>query len=331
MAEIKPSYDNNRTQLGEQLPLSAPFSVTLSTSELCNFKCSYCFRSSPKGSNWGFAASEEIINRDIFNLATEQLSEFDGKVKVVSLSGHGEPLCNPELEDMASVLRQKVIAEKIEMHTNASLLTSSRSLKIVQAGFTRIVISLQGLSAEDYLRVCGAKINWDEFYGNIKILYNSKPHDLKVHIKISDAAITQGDEDKFYNLFDGISDSLYVEKAVPLWKGMGSQRGLNTNKYGEQTGEINYCPLVFYTLLISPRGDIYPCTRLPAPDRLGNVRDVSLLQAWNSPKRTGFLREHLVHSRHHHLPCKDCYIPINSITSSMDNIDPFKDDIIKRL
>ena len=331
MSEIKPSYESNRILLGEHLPLSTPFSIILSTSERCNFRCSYCFRSSKKDESWGFAASEEIIGQDIFDLTVSQLSEFPEKIKTISLSGHGEPLCNSLLEHMASKLRQAGVAEKIEMHTNASLLTPMRALKIASAGFTRIVVSLQGLTSEDYLRVCGAKINWDEFYRNIKILYENKPDDLKIHIKISDAAIKQGEDEKFYDLFDNMADSLYIENAVPLWKNVSLKSNKTVNKYGSKTTDICYCSLVFYTLLISPGGDIYPCTRLPSPNSLGNISDISLFQAWNSRERLEFLKEHLRLTRHGHAPCAGCFIPINTVVSQEDNIDPFKEVIWDRM
>ena len=216
MTNTRASYNEDRLCLGEQLPLEMPLSVILDVSERCNFRCSYCFRSKERDESWGYAAKNNLMSMEIFYRSVQQLAEFPQKIKSISLSGHGEPLCNPQIAEMARFLRTADVAERIDMHTNASLLTAETVKEIADAGFSRIVISLQGLNTDDYWRVCGTRLNWDAFWENLRLLYTIKTDNLQLHIKISEAAFgresMEADKVRFYKLFGDIADSISVEK-----------------------------------------------------------------------------------------------------------------------
>ena len=137
MGEIKPSFDTNRQILGQILPLDTPFTVIVDTSEACPFRCDYCFRSDPDKKN-------------------------------------GEPLCNRRLPDMARYLKQNHVSGRVSIHTNAALLDEKYALDLAESGIDRIVVSLQGLTAEKYREVCGFPLDYEVFYRNLKILYEAK-------------------------------------------------------------------------------------------------------------------------------------------------------------
>ena len=52
----------------------------------------------------------------------------------------------PHLVGMVRCLRTSGVTSRIEMHTNASLLTAEMAKEIARAGFSRIIVSLQSLS-----------------------------------------------------------------------------------------------------------------------------------------------------------------------------------------
>lgn len=335
MAIIRASYNEDRLCLGEKLPLDTPLSVILDISERCNFKCNYCFRSGRKDENWGYTAKNNLMSMNLLQRAVEQLSAFPQKIKSISLSGHGEPLCNPDIAAMARYLREYSITERIEMHTNASLLTEKTAREIARAGFGRIVVSLQGLSAAAYERVCGAKLDWDNFYKCLQILYGGKNEELTIHIKVSEAALSVKDraaeEEKFYSLFGPIADTISVEKVTPLWKNLSFESNDTVNKYGQDTGTVESCPILFYKMWVAPDGEIYPCTGLPAPMSLGNIQNTTLTEAWNGKKRREFLVAHLSQTRGGCAACADCFVPVNTVTTDKDRIDPFRKEILVRL
>ena len=99
--KIHPSYDTQRSVLGKVLPLDTPFRVTIDSSEVCNFKCNYCFRYGQPLGNWGYAQKNQIMSWDIFERAVQQLKKFPSEPRVIALSGSGEPLCNKNIPKMA--------------------------------------------------------------------------------------------------------------------------------------------------------------------------------------------------------------------------------------
>lgn len=335
MTDKKASYNRDRLRLGEKLPLDTPLSVIVDISERCNFKCNYCFRSGKKDESWGYAAKNNLMPMKAFRQTVEQLLAFPRKIKTISLSGHGEPLCNPEIVAMVRYLGKCSITERIEMHTNASLLTEKTAREIAQAGFGRIIISLQGLNAENYKRVCGAELDWDSFYRCLQILYENKTDELKIHIKISEAALSTenraAEEERFYDLFGPIADTVSMEKVTPLWKNLALESSETVNKYGQDIGMVECCPILFYKMWVAPDGEIYPCTGLPAPMSLGNIRDTTLSEAWNGQKRREFLAAHLLQARGGCAACADCFVPVNTVTTDKDRIDPFRKEILARL
>lgn len=335
MDMISPSYNKDRMRLGEHFPLDTPLSVIIDTSERCNFRCSYCFRSTPKDVNWGFAAKNNLMTMETFRRIVGQLAFFPRKIKSVSLSSHGEPLCNPDLASMARYLKETEAAERIEMHTNASLLTVERAEEIAQSGFSRIIVSLQGMDSAAYERVCGVRLDWEAFYNRLCILYARRTEGLEIHMKISEAALDkenfEAEKNRFYRLFEPISHSVSVEKVTPLWKGLQSGEKENVNKYGQDVGKVECCPILFYKIWVAPDGEIYPCTGLPAPMTLGNIDNVSLLEAWNGPQRRSFLERHLRETRSNYPACADCFVPINTVTMEEDRIDQYREKILERL
>lgn len=327
----KPSYDGDRQELGKIYPLSTPFTVILDASEACNFRCSYCFRATERTEAWGdYAIKRNHMGWDIFRLAVEQIKEFPEEIKRISLSNHGEPLCNRNLPRMARYIKEQGIAGKTSIHTNASLLDEEYAFELAQCGLDKIVVSLQGLDAENYRRVCGVGIDYDRFYQNLKHLYDNKAPNTVINVKIIDVA-AEGREEEFYQRFSPVADTVFVEKMVPIWKNTGTDThpAKTINKFGEEFAYQQCCPRIFNTIVVTPEGDVYPCTQILSKEKLGNIREQTLKALWNCEKRRDLLRRQLLLCPPE--SCDGCYIRQNSIFSPKDCIDGYRQEILGRL
>lgn len=333
--KINPSYDTQRSLLGKVLPLDTPFRVTLDSSEVCNFKCNYCFRSGKPEKSWGYALKNQLMSFDIFRTAVNQLKEFPSMPRVIALSGSGEPLCNPNIPQMVRYIKEQGFLSKIEIHTNASLLTEKNVKEIAECGINKMVISLQGLDSESYFKTCGAKLDFEYFYRQLSALYQYKGKDTKINIKIVDAAFKNPDEEKkFYQLFMPIADSVFVEKVIALWQEQltyDEKSNTVSNKFGLDLGEVNRCPIVFTNITISPEGDIWPCCVIHPPFSLGNVKNTRLVDAWCSSERKELLRNNLLRGHLCHARCENCYFPKGYVKTKEDIIDPYYQEILSRL
>lgn len=332
---IRPSFDTNRVQLAKVLPLATPFTVILDSSEVCNFKCNYCFRSEADKKAWGYAIENNIMDEEVFETAVAQIQQFPGEVKQISLSHHGEPLVNRNLPRMVRYIKEKGIKGRVSIHTNGSLLTPEYAEDLADSGIDRVIISLQGLSKEKYHTVCGYHIDFDQFYFNLKYFYKIK-RNTQFCIKIIDAALNEGEEEIFYDLFSPIADCVFVEKVTPIWKGKDysifdseESNGLAFNKYGVGFKPQKVCPLIFHTIVVIPNGDVYPCTQLLQEEKLGNIREKTLLEMWNGERRKRMLIQQCKDS----VPkiCANCNIGKNTIYTKEDMLDEYREDILSRL
>jgi MoaA/NifB/PqqE/SkfB family radical SAM enzyme len=325
-AKIKPGYDTERKKLSEIIPISTPFTLFITPAQVCNFKCFYCtqHKRSEEKKRIGFAS--QLLDFDVFLKIANQAAEFPDKFKRVLLTGLGEPLMNKRIPEMVSTLSRLEVAEKYEIFTNAYLLSHDMSDRLLDAGLTRLRISIQGVSAEKYREVCDTDIDFNRLLDNIRYFYERKG-DCTIYIKIIDAGLNdKRDEERFFSLFGEMCDDIFVEhfvKAQPSMIGDYSTKADSSfTFYGEKTQHREICPYMFYTLQTDAQGNVFPCPPLGLPRSfsLGNVNDQTLMEIWNGNKLRDLRLAHLTHNRDDYPVCGmcECYL---AFTPEEDNLD----------
>ncbi|GHV38920.1 radical SAM protein [Synergistales bacterium] len=295
MSDIKPiSGFADRTPLAAVIPLQSPFTLNVFPSDFCNFRCSYCAQFlgmnmlKDKYPHMGHA---NMTISTMENIVKGSLS-FQNRYKLVSFMGHGEPLIHPLLPEMIALVRDAGIAERIEIITNASLLTHELSRKLVDAGVDNLRVSLQGLSASKYKEICGASIDFEAFLENIAYYHEyASRHEAKIFVKVVDAALESGEEELFYKMFDTISDRMYIESIRPVYEGISyadSPQEVLVDRYDNAHASRKVCPLPFYMLNIWPDGTVAPCDAIYKPSDLGNCNSESLADIWSGEKLREF-------------------------------------------
>lgn len=335
-AEIKPGYDKIRQPLKDIIPIDTPFTLFISPSQLCNFKCHFCTHSlsAEKKKEAGFVA----INQDfeVFKKIAEQSKAFPDKYKRILLTGLGEPLVNPRIVEYVRILNDYKISEKLEIFTNASLLTKEISDGLIDAGLTRLRISVQGTNAEKYKKYCGVSLDFDKFVENIRYFYEQSRGKCSIYIKIIEEEL-DGEEDrqKFFDIFGSICDDIYVEnlvRAQPMMGDYDEKISMATTFYGEKAQKREVCPYIFYTLQTDSEGNCYPCPplSLPLSFSLGNINNQTLKEIWNG-ERMHKLR--LSHLRKNGTKCRLCQqcICYLAFTPEEDNLDNHTEEIIQKL
>jgi len=323
MAEIVPvSGFSDRVRLSSVLPLDTPFTLNVFPTNLCNFWCIYCAQSQ----GYDHLMTQYGINRDSMSPSTmekivDQCQDFPGKIKLVSFMGHGEPLLNRHLPEMIRMVRDAAIADRIEVITNASLLTHDLSDALIGAGLTNIRISLQGVNSESYERICKRKIDYNTLMDEIRYYFRKKTRG-GVFVKVMDIALAEGEDRIFFEQYDSISDRMFIEKVMPVYKGVptGAGADLATDRYGNYHPHRKVCPLPFFSLSVWPDGRVTPCDAIYQPVILGNVADRSLESMWNGKIRKMFLQDQLAGHRGSIPGCCDCCAP-DDVSHPLDVLD----------
>lgn len=337
-AKFEPVFNTDRKPLHKLIPLNTPMAVSIVSSQACNIRCEYCLHS---------LSNEELNKRnfvqknmtwDTFIKAVEMLKDFPERIKSISLSGQGEPLCNPLFPDMVSFVKKAGITDDVSVITNGLLLNRENIVKIIDAGLDRMFISLQGMTEEKYEEVCGKKIDFEEFVSNLTFLYEYSRGKCMINIKIADIALEPGDKEKFFDVFGNICDKIHIETIKPLYADVDYTDMLGKNltemtvtRFGRPHKKQSACYLSFYMMSVTPMGEIRPCgAPFQGCKGLGNINSTTLVDAWNSTARKKFLIDMLTKKRFENNVCKDCDYP-NDVPSENDEIDPYAEDLIKRI
>ena len=334
MAEMKYWREEKRTPLRDVIPLDTPYNIGIEVSSLCNARCVYCAHSRKD-----HGVYEGNMSMELFARVIEEIKKFPKKIRLIETYSFGEPLCNPHLDEMIAIIRKEDIAEKINFTTNGLLLTPKRIDALMAAGVDTIRISLQGLNAEMYDKMCGVKVNFQEFLNNLRYLYEHRSG-CKIRMKIADVALRDipDGEKKFEAMFGDKADSLFVEHILPIYQdvdyGSLDQMILDNSMNGRgnvaQHEVHKVCHRPFYRLRVTANGEVMAnCCDQPHDIRYGNIMEEGLVELWNGKVRTSFLKMQLQGKRFQHPVCRDCVLA-NDITNEADLLDPWAEEILCR-
>lgn len=301
-----------RTPLGEVLPLKSPFVVQIFPIYACNFKCNYCIFSVGTEKR-GFISDKVIMDFDLFKRCIDDMTSFPDKIKVLRFVGIGEPLLHKNIVEMIEYAVQKGVANTVELLTNASLLTPDISDSLIKAGLSRLVVSVQGIKKEKYKDVCGADIDFENFVNNLGYFYEHRGV-AKMYIKVVDTALDgKQEEQKFYETFGNICDTIAIEHTVPIHSGIDYENVLKPDKneltqFGLPVCDVQVCPQPFFTMQINPDGKVVPCFSFEYPEIIGDCNNESITEIWNGEKFKKFRRTMLDGAKNVSEICDGCNI-----------------------
>jgi MoaA/NifB/PqqE/SkfB family radical SAM enzyme len=307
------AFQKDRQELHKILPLETPLLLELHNTHICNFRCEFCIHSGPDTAIVaGKPFRREKMAWELFELMVEQCKAFPDKIKMCSIAGIGEPLTNSDIVRQVGLLKESGAFRKIQIITNATLLTHDLGEALVAAGLDELKVSLQGLSDKTYARVTDTATTFDKICQNVATFSGIKGS-CKLSIKIGDSMLDgDGDEQKFYRLFGDICDAVGVEHIYDMWKsnGIGVKAAVEAKKsqFGYDNREIRVCRYRFTTFDIMPDGTfcLGGCHR-----RFGfetNIREVPIVEQWNSAGANKARRDKLMYGRDRDGICAVCEV-----------------------
>jgi GTP 3',8-cyclase len=331
-SEIKPIYGTQRTRLSSVIPLATPYSIYVFPSTYCNFKCVYCAHTfPPEVIKEKYGLERANMTLDTFRKTVDQISEFPQRIRLLSLTGQGEPLMNKNIAEMVRIAKEAGVSERIEIITNGRLLSKKMADGLIEAGLDTLRISLQGLTEKKYKEIGGVNVDFEELHESIRYFYRNKK-DTELFVKIMDVALDDKDEEaSFYDRFRDCSDRMYVERMLPAYSGVPITQGMRVDydRYGRKIEHRNVCPLAFYMLGVFPDGDVEPCDTIYKPIVLGNVHSDRLLNMWRGEKLREFWKLHLMGERRSNPKCATCNAP-DDVSHPEDILDDDALELIGR-
>lgn len=336
-AQLVQDHSHGRRMLADVVPLSAPLSLTVLASSICNLQCKYCVHGT--GAPWLETVQR---NRPFFELATAK-KLVDGlktacdhgapKLCRITYAGYGEPLLNPEISDIVAYTKRHQVCEEVVIVTNAVALTSELSDKLIDAGLDLMRISIQGITAKDYLEQSGRQVDIEKLAESIQYYYLHKKAEQRVYIKIMNEQLKNDAERAiFLRMFEGCCDEIAFESLAPVLANASEeditrfQKGINTGS----VAQMQICPLPFYSLHIMTDGKISTCCYYDHAAILGDVCQQSIQEVWEGEPYREFLKGMLTSAKYSLPVCRGCKAYAYTMRNE-DSIDAAQERLCEKL
>lgn len=330
-AQLKPRINlEGRTPLETVIPLETPFVVFVDPASACNFQCKFC----PTGHRPMIADTgryQGAMKYDVFTKVVDDLAEFSKPIKVLRMYKDGEPFLNKRLADMIAYAKKADYIEYIDTTTNGTFLTPERTAPVIEAGLDRINISVDGMTNEQYKQFTGFDFDFPAFVKNVKWLYENKGQ-MEIAIKIPGELITEDQRKEFFDTFGNYCDRIFVENFAPCWPefDIEAHTGVKIEKgiYQQDVTPTDTCPYIFYGYSVNADGLVSSCF-LDWGRKLviGDVRQQSMKEIWNSDKMNALRLQHLEGRRCENGVCGSC----GQLTHCLpDNVDEFRPMLLEK-
>lgn len=282
---------------GQSQVSSLPVELILEITSFCNLACPMCPRPHMTRPN-------SYMDIGLFR---KIIDEIKGHIELVYLAGGlGEPLAHPRFGEFIAYCRANNV--KVGLSTNATLLNDKKSEVLLANPPDILLLSLDGATKEIHERMRVGS-DFETTMGNVdRFLAGKAARGATLPYTICQMVYTPvnaADAAAFQQRWSGVAgvNDVRMKKFLHL-EGADMVPDAGETDSAAQTLS---CILPWRQLAIACDGTLALCCRdLDFKNVIGNVRDSSIRQLWNSPVMQKY-RETLANGRKSEIAiCKDC-------------------------
>jgi MoaA/NifB/PqqE/SkfB family radical SAM enzyme len=291
-----------------------PFVYNIETTNACNMKCKMCPRTTM------MTRSIETIDKDTFvrvadqiePFTTDQWSEWKHFIigeygiaetemsenhfflyvipKIIQLHGYGDPLLDKNMPDYIRILTKKNILSYFSC--NPANIHINKMLRMFENGLSYIKYSIESVDDVAHKQIRGSASNFTKSYKKIVQLLEMKAKEgFNTTVVITMLDLNRvGQAEEFETLrkwFEGLDVYIYLKSEDTQWY----------RKDFHGTGSIHwseFCKHPWMSMTIKSNGEAAMCMEdYDNEIILGDAREQSLFDIWNSEKYNRFRFDHL--------------------------------------
>jgi radical SAM protein with 4Fe4S-binding SPASM domain len=289
-----------------ELELDHPLHLEFELNYSCNLRCPMC--------TW---AVETAVQRkadwfkfDDYKRIIDQA--VAAGTKSARLCYVNEPLIRKDIDQFIAYAVKAGLLD-VMITTNATLLTRDMSRRLIEAGLTKLNVSLDATTAETYdkIRVGGNfKKTLENIDGFLAVRDEMKLKLPKLRVSFCLTKINAHELDEFMKTWTGKADSLGIQQAQnPFKEGhfKFEGRGEAIMDQNAVSPESFHCPEPFKRLNLRSDGTVLPCCSFQAVDLVvGDWKKQSLQEIWNSDKMNALRDVHRAGDYRKIPACKAC-------------------------
>jgi radical SAM protein with 4Fe4S-binding SPASM domain len=260
-----------------------PLFVRIETKFRCNLHCKMCVHSRPELER-GYSYDGEM-NFDTFCRLIDECAEH--KCPSVGMNHANEPLLDKDLIGRINYVSNSGIMD-IHMNTNAMLLTSEMSRRLLDTGLTRLCFSLDALTKETYKKI-RVDADYDLVMSNIDTfleLREQRRQDLPVtRVSLVLQEDNEHEVDAFREYWVDKVEYVAVQRFVPVSPFEDDEDDELAHAYKSAPIQgTQRCSYAWESVFIHGDGLVLPCAAHRARKiAVGNIHKNSIYEIWNSP------------------------------------------------
>ncbi|NQU58106.1 MAG: SPASM domain-containing protein, partial [Rhodospirillales bacterium] len=264
----------------------------------CPFKCVMCARTNNMTRSTGLM--EFSVYKKVIDELVVANPKFAQKKKDLSLHGFGESLVHPEFDKFISYGVEKGI--HIGLSMNPLMMTEPVSRRIIEASPSKLLISMDGHDDESFFKVRGIKNAFDKSKEHLlRFLDMNRENGKKILIELHMIGFPLNNDSyekmkDYWSTLDGID--IFTHREFSTFDGMADDVnelvGKKTTFQAVDPNRKVTCRKPWWRMTVTWDGYVLPCC-LDYDNKivLGNVKDQTLEEIWNSPRMKELRREFL--------------------------------------
>ena len=309
--EIGPGYaiyrreweETTKFNLKKTFPIQLDFELNVS----CNLKCPMCTWSATETFGQGKTSWMDL---EFYKKLVQE--GVENGLRAVNLNYVNEPLIRPDLYEFVKFARDVGVVE-VMFNTNGLLLTDDMTVNLIDAGLTKLSISIDAFTPETYaiVRPGGDYNKLLEIIHRFLVIRAEKSERMPL-LKLTFLKMSTNihELEPFLGYWEDKADLFSIQNLHNPFD--GDLRDAKNRYYvggpPDLAGETPRCPSPFQRMTVRFNGDVLPCCNFRAATDLvvGNAKNSDLSSIWNS-KKMSVLRETHVSGRYQDNPvCKAC-------------------------
>jgi len=286
-----------------------PIHIEVELNFLCNYRCPFCVISLPEEERKEWGDPTKKLSFDTYKKIIDEGVQHG--LKSVQFNGNNEPLTERQLPKFIKYAVDKGILD-ISFNTNGSLLDKKISEELIDAGVTRLMVSVDAFKKETYekYRVGG---NYETVKNNILNFLKIRNKKGKVLPLVRISYIVHSNNiDELPDFIDYWKDkvdffALQSLRDVFTFDKKRSKELRKLFKIDESKIDKFYvCPQPFFRAFIRNNGDVLPCCSAYAMKMvIGNIYEDTLYNIWNGEKMKE-VRRRVNDIKNQPFVCKKC-------------------------
>ena len=256
-----------------------PLSLDIEVNASCNLKCIMCVMGSPGYVNP--LADKPFMPRDMYARLMEE--SHQAGLPAMTFGFLSEPLLHPDMADMIRLARECGVMD-IRLGTNGMLLTPEISRRLIEAGLTRLEVSIDAATAGTYRRIRRGG-DFDLVKGNVLDFLKARDRagsDFPI-LRVSFLKLPHNEHelDDFLDFWGGKADLFSIQEPIYFEDAPISRQV----KFSEPRINPDFrCAQPWQRIIVRADGSAYPCCSVIGLKLgIGSVNNSTIKEIWDGP------------------------------------------------